>query len=109
MKILSLCCLLFVCLVSVSEAQESSKPRTDHATVQDSWSGDTYYFFRSRPDNPYGASTENYCAYIRAYRVRRETPNSDAVAPAGYTTCVPSRRFEIKSAVEVQTEPASHE
>jgi hypothetical protein len=109
MKILLLCCLLFVCVAPVSQAQESSKPKTDQATVQDSRSGDTHHLFNSKPDNPYGAIAENSCAYIRAYRVRRESPNSDVVTPAGYTTCVPTRRFEFKSAVEVQTEPAPRE
>jgi hypothetical protein len=44
------------------------------------------------------------CAYMRTYRVKRQQRGSDAVAPAGYTTCVPTRHFEMKSAVQTQTD-----
>lgn len=40
-----------------------------------------------------------FCAYMRTYRVKRESRGSDATRPAGYTTCVPAARFTIKSAV----------
>lgn len=40
------------------------------------------------------------CLTIRAYRVAREHPDSDAVRPAGYSTCQPSSRFQIKTAVD---------
>lgn len=49
-------------------------------------------------------SEEEFCAYIRAYRVRREYKGSDVVIPAGQTTCLPSSRFNIRSAVMTQTE-----
>ena len=55
-------------------------------------------------DDLSGIFSEPFCAYIRTYRVKREYRNSDVVSPAGYTTCVPSKRFEMKSAVQVQTE-----
>jgi hypothetical protein len=44
------------------------------------------------------------CAYIRTYRVKRQARGSDVVAPAGYTTCVPSGRFEMRSAVRTTTD-----
>ena len=42
--------------------------------------------------------SDNSCAYMRTYRVKRQAQNSDAVTPSGYTTCTPMRRFETKSA-----------
>jgi len=46
---------------------------------------------------------------MRTYRVKRDHPGSDMTRPAGYTTCVPSKRFEVKNAVQVQSEPAPRE
>jgi hypothetical protein len=40
------------------------------------------------------------CLTLRTYRVAREHPNSDVVRPAGYSTCQPSSRFQVKTAVE---------
>jgi hypothetical protein len=45
-----------------------------------------------------------FCLSMRTYRVKRENPESDAVTPAGYTTCQPAKRFQLKSAVE-RSEP----
>jgi hypothetical protein len=42
----------------------------------------------------------SYCAYMRTYRVKRDHPGSDMTRLAGYTTCVPSKRFEMRSAVQ---------
>lgn len=39
------------------------------------------------------------CLSMRTYRVKRENPHSDAVRPAGYSTCQPTKRFQLKSAV----------
>ncbi|MGA9353139.1 MAG: hypothetical protein WBV46_05570 [Terriglobales bacterium] len=49
-------------------------------------------------------SSGTSCAYMRTYRVKRQERGSDVVVPAGYTTCVPTRHFEMKSAVQTQTE-----
>jgi hypothetical protein len=40
------------------------------------------------------------CYMLRTYRVARESPDSDATRPAGYTTCQPSTRYGLKTAVE---------
>jgi hypothetical protein len=40
----------------------------------------------------------SYCLYLRVYRVKREGKKSDVTVPSGYTTCVPSNRFEKRSA-----------
>ena len=44
------------------------------------------------------------CAYMRVYRVKRETPGSDLTRPAGYTTCVSTSRFTTKSSSKPQAE-----
>jgi hypothetical protein len=54
-------------------------------------------------------SSGSSCAYMRTYRVKRQARGSDAVVPAGYTTCVPTRPFEMRSAVETHTDSGSAE
>jgi len=104
MKIKILCCLLFLCLSPISLAQESPKPENDQAAVENSGGGE--FIFKATPDRASPEFSEKYCAYMRTYRVRREYADSDVVSPAGYTTCVPSKRFELKNAVVSQTESA---
>lgn|SRR5258708_950059 len=43
------------------------------------------------------------CLSMRTYRVKRDNPQSDAVRPAGYTTCTPTKRFQVKTAVDSGT------
>jgi hypothetical protein len=128
MKILGLCFLLFVCLSSFSQAQNSpnqdsaNPPKNNQATGQNSPFIDHLSLSRDSQSTShlrlhavdrYDVSSYNlsepFCAYMRTYRVKREYRNSDAVSPAGDTTCVPSARFEVRSAVEVQGEPAPRE
>jgi len=40
------------------------------------------------------------CYTIRAYRVARASPDSDSTRPAGYSTCQPTTRFQLKEAVD---------
>lgn len=47
---------------------------------------------------------EPVCAHMRTYRVERESRDSDAVRPAGYTECVPMARFTVKRAVKPRLE-----
>jgi hypothetical protein len=56
------------------------------------------------PQSVWFAGGEPFCAFMRTYRVEREHRGSDVVRLAGYTTCVPTKRFELKSAVRVQPE-----
>ncbi len=42
------------------------------------------------------------CYTLRTYRVARENPGSDATRPAGYSTCQPSTRFQVRTAVDSQ-------
>jgi hypothetical protein len=43
---------------------------------------------------------EKTCFTIRAYRVARESPDSDSTRPVGYSTCQPTTRFQLKEAVD---------
>lgn len=104
MKILGLCFLLFVCLGPISKAQESSKRTNDQAVIESAPADHMILDLNSKA-SPSG--DDGTCAYMRTYRVKRDHPGSDMTMPAGYTTCVPSKRFEMKSAVQVQSEPAS--
>ena len=38
------------------------------------------------------------CYAIRSYVVARDTKNSDSVHPVGYSTCVPAKKVQLKSA-----------
>ena len=124
MKILGLMFLLFVCL-GISSAQnarkassneaspkpdaskaKSSKPQSDlrAAQVADGAEDRLIFNMNMMPDAPDSQDNANTCAYMRTYRVKRQARGSDAVSPAGYTTCVPTRRFEMRSAVETRTD-----
>lgn len=48
------------------------------------------------PDGP--LATDFTCLSIRSYVVKRDSKNSDSVHPAGYSTCVPAKRFGLKTA-----------
>ena len=39
--------------------------------------------------------SDGACAFMRTYRVERESRNSDVTHPAGYTTCVSMSKFRI--------------
>ncbi len=122
MKILGLCFLLFFCLASVLQAQiwpnqDTPSLQKNDQVAQNSLSTEHLSLFKNSrstlhlrlrkvepSDDSSDIFSEPFCAYIRTYRVKREYRNSDVVSPAGYTTCVPSKRFEMKSAVQVQTE-----
>ena len=47
------------------------------------------------------------CYTLRTYRVARLSPESDATKPAGYSSCLRSSRFQLKTAVDT-VEIASH-
>jgi hypothetical protein len=43
---------------------------------------------------------ETTCYTLRTYRVARENPESDSTRPAGYSTCQPATRFQLRTAVD---------
>jgi len=51
------------------------------------------------PDGPLASDVT--CLSIRSYVVKRDSKNSDSVHAAGYSTCVPARRFRLKTAEAV--------
>ena len=48
---------------------------------------------------------EKTCYTIRAYRVARESPDSDSTTPVGYSTCQSTTRFQLKEAVDSREVP----
>jgi len=44
------------------------------------------------------AQNDVTCYSLRTYRVTRDDPESDATSPAGYSTCQPASRFQVKGA-----------
>jgi hypothetical protein len=110
MKILGLSFLL-LCLIATSAAQSLSDPqKSDQITTQDSRSSGTLLLpDLTRDRASWNESTTSYCAYMRTYRMKRKSRGSDVVSPASYTKCVPTARFELRSTVQIQTEPAARE
>ena len=127
---LSSLALLAICVAGVSYAQDaanrdshkpkasrakSSKPQSEllAAPVAGGAEDRLMVNMNMKPDTPDSLdnanANTNTCAYMRTYRVKRQARGSDAVAPAGYTTCVPTRRFEMRSAVETRTDSAGGE
>ncbi len=114
MKMMGLCLLLLlsVCLAGASYAQDagnhdssktkSSTPKSDLLAAQVIPGVSDRLIYGLRSDLFVPDSSGSSCAYMRTYRVKRQARGSDAVAPAGYTTCVPTRRFEMRSAVETR-------
>lgn len=112
----ALCWLLLIFFAQAVQAQELSWPATDRDSSHNSAASNPSNRFDSghlrlrdseSAQNLGAQGEEEFCAYIRAYRVRREYKGSDVVMPAGQTTCLPSSRFNIRSAVMTQTEPSS--
>jgi hypothetical protein len=106
MKTLSIICLLF-CVTTLSSAQQSASPASNRDGIQTPRNAEGYSILKLRPDADTADDQRYDCAFIRTYRVRRESKDSDAVTYSGYTTCVPTRRVALKSAVEVETESSS--
>jgi hypothetical protein len=107
MKIFGLCFLFFVGLAPISQGQDSPKPKSDQAAIESAPAPADRIILNL--DSDLSPSPYSYCAYMRTYRVKRDHPGSDMTRLAGYTTCVPSKRFEMRSAVQVQSEPVSAE
>lgn len=115
MKVIGFSFFLVVCLAGVSYAQDGTKQDSEKAkaAAQDSdlmaapvaGGAADRLILSMGSEVPDGLN--NSCAYMRTYRVKRQVRGSDAVAPAGYTTCVPMRRFEMRSTVETRTDSGS--
>jgi len=125
---LSFLLLLSVCLAAVSYAQDarmdslkkdspkrdsskvmSSRPQSDFSASYFADGVEDRLVFNIKPELFKPDSSGTSCAYMRTYRVKRQARDSDTVFPAGYTTCVPMQRFEMKSAVETRTDSGAGE
>ncbi|MFY9675123.1 MAG: hypothetical protein WAK13_11760 [Terriglobales bacterium] len=115
MKTLGLWFLFCICIASLGYAQQAKVETLAAAKVtptDSDWiaapvasgAGDRLIL---NLNSDQANSSDNYCAYMRTYRVKRRWRGSDAVGPAGYTTCVPMRRFDVHSAVETRSETRS--
>jgi hypothetical protein len=105
MKTPVFCRLLFVGVISISQAEElqppaKATPKIDQPAVQSSPSR-----VHNFANDMFTNRTETVCEYLRVYRVRRPYSDSDIVVPSGYTECVPSKGSGLKSAVETRTVP----
>lgn len=109
MKILGLCFFLFnfIFLTPICHSQESSAAKNAPTTVENSPAAADGIVLDLNSSST-TAGPEHSCAYMRTYRVKRDRPASDMTRPAGYTTCVPFKRFEVRSAVQVQDESTAH-
>jgi hypothetical protein len=46
------------------------------------------------------------CYTIESYRVKRQSPDSDVVEPAGHSTCQRASKYSVKAAVEPGKAPS---
>jgi hypothetical protein len=113
MKTLGLCLLSLSILGSVAPAQVVLSAPPQDASLTPTFNPDIDALRKwwltqtgadwSRPqrDQEFVSSgaEESSCAFMRTYRMERKSRGSDEVRPAGYTTCVPIKRFETRNAV----------
>lgn len=52
---------------------------------------------------PFAIGPASTCLTMRSYIMQREAPDSDVTRPAGYQTCTPASRFQVKAAVDTKT------
>jgi hypothetical protein len=79
--------------------QALSLPRAKVETVR---AGELEFAFppESHPHARDPRPNDRTCYSIRSYRVTRDHPESDSTRPAGYSTCQPASRFQVKETVD---------
>jgi hypothetical protein len=96
-------------LIAQSQPEKAPLSDADRAIVQD-------WMERNHPSDTRiegdrlilpSDDRDNTCAFLRVYRMKRQTPGSDLTRPAGYTTCVSASRFTMKSSVIRSVDPES--
>jgi hypothetical protein len=111
MKILSVLLLLFVSgYFSILRAQSQTQLQLSDAdrVIVQSWSeADQVSEVRIDRDGVLlpGDDRDATCAFLRVYRMKRESPGSDVTRPNGYTACVMSTRFQMKSSKKPNRAP----
>ena len=94
---------------SDSSKATSSRSQSDFSASHFADGAEDRLVFNIKPELFKPDSSGTSCAYMRTYRVKRQARGSDTVFPAGYTTCVPMQRFEMRSAVETTTDSGAGE
>jgi hypothetical protein len=93
-----------------AQSQNNSSPTSDaDRAIIASWSEQANQQEEARIESdriilPIVDERNAMCAFMRVYRMKRDIPGSDATRPAGYTTCVGSSRFTMKSSAKPQAE-----
>jgi hypothetical protein len=98
---------LLVLLCGVCGASDSARQSSSQQTAVDSFHSDVGASGIVRPfdlalgDGSDSARDGNVTCYtIRNYMVKRESRHSDAVTPAGYSTCAASSKYGVKAVEE---------
>ena len=113
-RLLVLSLLILLCVATVAAQSPSDKTHDSSSAASE-----------SKKDSPETRSPETralessvqhiltleqndaICYTLRTYRVARLSPESDATKPAGYSSCLRSSRFQLKTAVDT-VDIASH-
>jgi len=74
--------------------------RTDIAQIVEDGQRDPNHRYFHEHDS------EVTCYKMRSYLVARESPDSDVVGPAGYSTCQPASKYGVKRADKPANAPA---
>jgi len=82
-----------VAALSVSDTAPDARTRDHDLTVVPSKNFPRQHILTLGQD-------ETTCLTLRAYRVARIDPESDTTRFAGYSTCQPSVRFQLKTAID---------
>ena len=113
-RLLVLSLLILLCVATVAAQSPSGKSNDSSSASSENKkvSPET----RALDSNTQDASAQHIltleqndavCYTLRTYRVARLSPESDATKPAGYSSCLRSSRFQLKTAVDT-VEIASH-
>ena len=108
-RLLVLSLLILLCVATVAAQSPSDKTHGSSSAASE-----------SKKDSPETRAPESssqhiltleqndaICYTLRTYRVARLSPESVATKPAGYSSCLRSTRFQLKTAVDT-VEIASH-
>jgi hypothetical protein len=83
----------------LARLETSQPPKYRHDQGQDKKT-----FFFPSPGNGFvispGALADSSCFAIRSYVMARDSKDSDSTHLAGYTTCVPSSKYQVRTIVD---------
>jgi hypothetical protein len=105
--VLSLLTLLCVATVAAQSPSDKTHDSSSAASENKKDSPETRALESSSQHILTLEQNDTICYTLRTYRVARLSPESDATKPAGYSSCLRSSRFQLKTAVDT-VEIASH-